>query len=543
MQIFTRFLLSLLIWSAIGLAHSAASDVRNDAIPGEIIVRFQPSAEVEDVLEDLGARFGTPLVVKQTLSKRLRIELLGFDPARLPAAALFEALKRRPEVHSLQWNYPIEFRETPNDPLFDRQWDLARIGLPTVWQETTGGLSARGDTIVIAILDSGFDVNHEDLLENIWYNRFEIPGDGIDNDNNGYIDDVQGWNFAANSATHTRGAHGTSVAGICGARGNNGIGVTGVNMEVRLMLFTMLSVGNAIAAYDYVVEQRSRYNATNGAQGSFVVVTNASWGQSRVFCTQQPVWAAMLDELGETGILTAAAVSNENFDVEILGDMPATCPTDFLISVLNTNQEDRKHQGSAFGSTSVDLGAPGHGTFTVLLQNEYGEFGGTSAATPHVSGAIALLYSLPCLDLATSAISRPAETALYMRSVILNGVDPLSDLTNKTVTGGRLNVRNSMEIIRADCSTQPGPLALLKMVPNPVSEQLIITYEAPDYEPAYQIRIFDALGRLVLSRDVRPPRFGEKTQQIDVHSWPAGVYFITLAHGEQLLTQRFVVAH
>ncbi|HRF42188.1 MAG TPA: T9SS type A sorting domain-containing protein, partial [Saprospiraceae bacterium] len=74
-------------------------------------------------------------------------------------------------------------------------------------------------------------------------------------------------------------------------------------------------------------------------------------------------------------------------------------------------------------------------------------------------------------------------------------------------------------------------------------EQLIITYEAPDYEPAYQIRIFDALGRLVLSRDVRPPRFGEKTQQIDVHSWPAGVYFITLAHGEQLLTQRFVVAH
>jgi len=543
MQIFTRFLLSLLIWSAIGLAHSAASDVRNDAIPGEIIVRFQPSAEVEDVLEDLGARFGTPLVVKQTLSKRLRIELLGFDPARLPAAALFEALKRRPEVHSLQWNYPIEFRETPNDPLFDRQWDLARIGLPTVWQETTGGLSARGDTIVIAILDSGFDVNHEDLLENIWYNRFEIPGDGIDNDNNGYIDDVQGWNFAANSPIHTDTAHGTAVSGICGARGNNGIGVTGVNMQVRLMLLTMSSLPNAIIAYDYVVEQRRRYNESNGAEGSFIVVTNASWGQSRRFCEQQPVWAAMLDELGEVGILTVAAVTNSNEDVDEVGDMPANCPTEFLISVLNTTQEDRKHQGSGFGRISVDLGAPGHGSYTSLWRNEYGEFGGTSAAAPHVSGAVALLYSLPCMDLATSAISRPAETALYMRSVILNGVDPLSDLANKTVTGGRLNVRNSMEIIRADCSTQPGPLALLKMVPNPVSEQLIITYEAPDYEPAYQIRIFDALGRLVLSRDVRPPRFGEKTQQIDVHSWPAGVYFITLAHGEQLLTQRFVVAH
>jgi hypothetical protein len=543
MQIFTRLLLSVLLWGAVCQANALAFNVQNDAIPGEIIVRFQPSAVVEDMLEDLSARFSTPLYLKQTLSKRLRIELLGFDPTLMPAATLFEALQRRPEVHSLQWSYPIEFRETPNDPFFNQQWDLERIGLPTVWGETTGGLSERGDTIVVAILDSGFDVEHEDLRENIWFNRFEIPGDGIDNDNNGFTDDVQGWNFAANSAAHIRGAHGTSVAGIVGARGNNGIGVSGVNMQVRLMLFTMLSVSNAIAAYDYVVEQRRRYNESNGAQGSFVVVTNASWGQRRVFCTQQPVWAAMLDELGEVGVLTAAAVANENFDVEVLGDMPATCTTDFLISVLNTNQEDRKHQGSAFGSTSVDLGAPGQGTYTILLQNQYGEFGGTSAATPHVSGAIALLYSLPCLDLAISAISRPRETALYMRNVILNGVDPLSDLTNKTATGGRLNVRNSMEIIRADCSTQPGPLALLKMVPNPVSDQLVITYEAPDYEPVYQIRIFDALGRLVLNRAVRPPRFGEKTQQIDVHSWPAGVYFISLTHGEELITQRFVVAH
>lgn len=529
--------------SILGLTSATASEVRNDAIPGEIIVRFQPTVVAEDLLEDLSARFGTPLYLKQTLSKRLRIELLGFDPIQMPAGALFEALKRRPEVHSLQWSYPIEFRGTPNDPLFNQQWDLERIGLPTVWQETTGGLSARGDTIVIAILDSGFDVNHEDLRENIWYNRFEIPGDGIDNDNNGFIDDVQGWNFAAGTAVHTQGSHGTSVAGIIGARGNNGIGVSGVNMQVRLMLFTMSSVTNAIAAYDYVVEQRRRYNESNGTQGAFVVVTNASWGQSRRFCDQQPVWAAMLDELGQVGILTVAAVSNENYDVDELGDMPASCPTDFLITVLNTNRDDRKHQSSAFGRTSVDLGAPGHGTFTILLNNNYGEFGGTSAATPHVSGAIALLYSLPCLDLAASAISRPVETALYMRNVILNGVDPLSDLTNKTVTGGRLNVRNSMYIISADCSAQPGPLALLKLVPNPVNEQLVITYEAPDYEPAYQIRIFDALGRLVLSRSVQPPRFGEKTQQIDVHSWPAGVYFISLNHGEQLITQRFVVAH
>jgi len=543
MQIFTRLLLSVLLWGAVCQAGALASDLQNDAIPGEIIVRFQPSAAVEDVLEDLSARFGTPLYIKQTLSKRLRIELLGFDPAQMPARPLFEALQRRPEVHSLQWSYPIEFRETPNDPLFNQQWDLERIGLPTVWQETTGGLSAWGDTIVIAILDSGFDVEHEDLRENIWFNRFETPGDGIDNDNNGFTDDVQGWNFATNSPVHTDSAHGTSVAGICGARGNNGVGVSGVNMQVRLMLFTMGSVPDAIAAYDYVVEQRHRYNESNGAQGSFVVVTNASWGQSRRFCEQQPVWAAMLVELGEVGILTVAAVTNSNEDVDVVGDMPANCPTDFLISVLNTNEEDRKHQGSAFGKISVDLGAPGQGTFTILWHNQYGEFGGTSAATPHVSGAIALLYSLPCLDLAASAISRPRETALYLRNVILNGVDPLSDLTNKTATGGRLNVRNSMEIIRADCSTQPGPLALLKMVPNPVSDLLVITYEAPDYEPVYQIRIFDALGRLVLNRSVRPPRFGEKTQQIDVHSWPAGVYFISLTHGEELITQRFVVAH
>ncbi|MBP8238781.1 MAG: hypothetical protein KAX50_02390, partial [Saprospiraceae bacterium] len=156
MQIFTRLLLSVLLWGAVCQANALASDLQKDAIPGEIIVRFQPSAAVEDVLEDLSARFGTPLYLKQTLSKRLRIELLGFDPTQMADRPLFEALQRRPEVHSLQWSYPIEFREMPNDPLFNQQWDLERIGLPTVWQETTGGLSARGDTIVIAILDSGF---------------------------------------------------------------------------------------------------------------------------------------------------------------------------------------------------------------------------------------------------------------------------------------------------------------------------------------------------------------------------------------------------
>lgn len=543
MRLFLYPLLAVLFPAALcAQSQLRTSTAAETQIPGEVIVRFHSGESIEEVLEDLQAEFDTPVTLDWTLSKRFHIALLRFDPERLPAQPLMDAILRRPEVLSAQWNYPIEFRNTiPDDPFFDQQWSLDRIGLPAVWDVTTGGLSANGDTIVIAILDSGFQPAHEDLRDNVWYNPFEIADDSIDNDGNGFVDDIIGWDFPSNSPTHRVTSHGQSVAGIAGARGNNGIGVSGVNMTVRLMLLSIGGVPDIIAAYDYVIEQRRRYNESSGAAGAFVVVTNASFGQPNVFCTQQPVWGGMYDLLGEVGVLTAGATVNSNYDVDVQGDMPSTCPSDFLLSVLNTNRDDLKHQGSGFGKNSIDLGSPGQDSYTITLNNEYNAFGGNSAAAPHLAGAIALLYSLPCPSLAHTAIEQPAQAALAIRKAILDGVDLLPDLANKTATGGRLNVFRSMLEIQNQCSTDPGPLSLVAIAPNPANEFIRITYEAPDYEPAYRLRIFDALGRTLYTKAVKPPRFGDKTEEVDVRQWPAGIYFAVFEQGRNFAAQRFVV--
>ncbi len=510
-------------------------------VPGEVIVRFQSEEAVADVLEDLGAAFGSPLTLKLMLSPRYHIALLGFDPARIRSAALMDGLRQRREVTAAQWNYQVEFRGIPNDPFYAQQWTLERIGLPAVWDVTPGGISATGDTIVVAVLDRGFDTAHEDLRDNIWYNRFEIAGDGIDNDNNGFVDDIAGWNFFSASPLHRTDAHGTSVTGIVGARGNNGIGVTGVNMHVRLMLLTINNTTDIIAAYNYVIEQRRRYNESRGAAGAFVVATNASFGQPRVFCSQQPVWGGMYDLLGEVGVLTGAATVNSNYDVDVEGDMPSTCTSPYIISVLNTTREDRKHQGSGFGKVSIDIGSPGQDSYTTTLNNQYATFGFNSAAAPHLTGVIALLYSLPCEGLAADAVERPAQTALRIREAILKGVDMLPDLADKTATGGRLNAFRSMEEIRIQCTDEPGLLNLVSLTPNPVDDFIRISYQAPDFDPIYRMRIFDALGRTVYTQAVKPPRFGEKVEEVNVSRWPAGVYFVLFERGSKFQTRRFVV--
>lgn len=538
-----RLLLVILTLSAsgVGLFGISLQIAPVEPVPGEILVQFHGDGDTAIVLADLSAELGTSVAIKRTLSPSLHIFLLSFDAVGDVPQRLLDALLKRKEVVAAQWNYPVEWRTTPNDPEYDQQWTLERIGLPTVWDVTRGGLSANGDTIVVAVLDSGFDPTHEDLRDNVWHNPFETPGDGIDNDQNGFVDDLNGWNFFENSPTQTVFFHGHSVAGIIGAKGDNGIGVSGVNMHVRLMLFTIRTVDHIVAAYDYVIQQRQRYNQSGGTSGAFVVATNASFGQARVFCSQQPVWGAMYDELGNEGILTGAATINSNIDVDAEGDMPSSCPSDFLIAVLNTNSDDRKHPGSGFGRTFIDLGSPGQDSYTIALNNGYGTFGGNSAAAPHLTGVIALLYSLPCTSLASEALSMPRETALRIRQAILQGVDPLADLSGKTVTGGRLNAFNSMEVIRLQCTPPEGPLELMRIFPNPAGQQVRIEYQAPDFEPNYQLSIFDALGRIVASQPLAPPRFGDKAIELDVTRWAAGVYYVKLIQGKTSATGRFVV--
>jgi len=506
----------------------------NGLIAGEILLKLKPQIVAVDFEESFGRNYALRHV--RQLGHRLNIHLYNFD-ANANGQALLDQLRKHPMVESAQFNYSVNSRNDPNDPNFSEQWGLERIGAPQVWDVTTGGLSARGDTIVLAILDSGFDVNHEDLRDNVWFNRFEIPNNGIDDDGNGYTDDVMGWNFITDSAVITSDAHGTSVAGIAGARGNNGVGISGMNWNIKLMLLPTDNVGQVIEAYEYIIEQRDLFNSTNGQKGAFVVATNASFGREAEFCSAQPVWGPLYDEMGQVGVLTGAGTANRAWDVDMVGDMPTTCPSNFIITTLNTADNDRRYQGSAFGKVSIDLGTPGDGSFSIKPNGEYGIFGGNSASAPHLSGAIALLYSLPCEGLAEDALLRPAETALFIRQALLQSVDPIASLANETVTGGRLNVFRAMEHIQESCGNTTGDLAIVNLFPNPVSLDLKLEYESPDFE-ALDIRVFNALGQLVFSDRFFPARFGAKQYVIDVRSWATGTYFATINRGKDVVVRK-----
>ncbi len=535
-------LIGWMLWVTVAAMAQAVPVSNDDHIPGQILLRLKPTVTTADFDRSFTARYRpvASIIHERALGSRFNMHLYTFNPAAEDGQTLLDQVRQHPMVVAAQFNYVIEPRTEPNDPAFSQQWTVERIGAPQVWDVTTGGVTARGDTIVLAILDSGFDINHEDLRDNVWVNRSEIPGNGIDDDGNNYIDDVRAWNFINNSPNHIPDAHGTSVAGIAGASGGNNIGIAGVNWNIKLMLLATGNVADVIEAYEYLLVQREAYNQTNGASGAFVVATNASFGQEKKFCSEQALWGSMYDLMGEVGILTGAGTANSAWDVEEVGDMPTTCTSNFIIATLNTQQDDRRFQGSAFGKVSIDLGTPGNESHTIKVGNEYGSFGGNSAAAPHLSGAIALLYSLPCAGLAEDALSRPAETALFIRQALLDGVDPVASLANETATGGRLNVFRAMEIIQETCGNTSGPLALTRVFPNPVSLELTLEYEAPDFDPV-ALRVYNTLGQLVYSDSILPARFGPKEQKIDVSGWATGMYFFSLNRGKDIVTHAVAV--
>ncbi|MEL6926878.1 MAG: S8 family serine peptidase, partial [Bacteroidota bacterium] len=290
---------------------------------------------------------------------------IGTEPG--DEAKLLQSLQRHPAVLHAQYNQRVQPRKTfPNDERYFEQWHMDIINAPDIWDFTTGGLTPNGDTIVIAMLDGGFDAFHEDLIDNIWRNHGEIPNDGIDNDNNGYVDDIDGWNVKDNSNDHTARvpinsiSHGTATAGIAGARGDNRIGLAGVNWNVKLMLLSGTEFEDEIVeAYLYAYEQRKLYNETNCQQGAYVVVTNFSLGIDDAFAADSPIWCGVYNILGEEGILSIGATTNRNVNVDIVGDMPTTCASEFLLSVTSTDQADAKADRAGVGERSIDLGAPG----------------------------------------------------------------------------------------------------------------------------------------------------------------------------------------
>jgi len=474
-------------------------------------------------------------VHRSWLAYPLGIELITY-PSPEDRLTDQQRLSTNPAVTALEPNRVVLPRISPNDTDFSRQADnFERTGYTTAWELTPGGRTIDNQEIVIAILDAGFDISHEDLVDNIWINSGEIPADGIDNDGNGYVDDLNGWDMVGDDAVLPNDSHGTQVAGLIGARGNNGQGISGTNWETRMMLFSINTSADVVRAYEYARDQRKRYNETNGAEGAFVVVTNASFGSEGERCQVFPVWGGMYDELGEQGILTAASTANRNWDVEINGDMPTDCTSDYLIGVTNVGVDNLLFSSSAYGRRSVDLGAPGEGSYTTRPGDRYSPFGSTSAAAPYVTGAIALLYATPCESLTDRARANPAGAALLVREAILGSTNANASLLNRTVTGGMLDVAAAQVRLADFCEGGLSEDFTIRAVtPNPATGTFTLETNALVFSANGRVRLFDFTGRLVYDRLAVRTESNPVRLRVDIDGLPAGAYLVRITERDRV---------
>jgi serine protease len=424
-------------------------------VPGDVIVQVRDGKSIEEVVlanQELNG-VATNLRLNRILSPQMRAYLLQFNTS-INHHALQQHLFSHPAVSAVQFNHYIQNRALPNDPQLDQQWQHVNANSSAAWDITTGGLTALGDTIVVCIVDDGTSFNHPDLLANQWKNYLEIPDNNIDDDGNGYVDDFDGWDPTSDDDNVGNGGHGINVAGMVGATGNNGVGVVGVNWNVKLMTVTYGNINdeaNVIEAYTYPLTMRQLYQQSGGAQGAFVVATNSSWGINNGDPADAPLWCAFYDTLGTYGILSAGATANAQINVDVDGDLPTACSSEYLLSVTATNSDDVR-TFSGYGVTTIDLGAPGEDVYTTSGANGYTSTSGTSFASPMVAGAIALMYSAPCASLAAIALADPALAAQYVKQYIMDGVDVVNDLVGYTVTGGRLNLRGALDQLILNCT-------------------------------------------------------------------------------------------
>ena len=393
------------------------------------------------------------IVPKRLLSKRLNIWLFEISDNKGSREDKMRRLTTNNDVRVVQNNHTnIVMREViPDDPYYSSQWAPNIMSLPQAWEEfTTGGVTSTGDTIVVAVIDGGTDWTHEDL--NCWVNTHEIPNNYIDDDGNGYIDDYHGWNAYNHNGYVGSNNHGTHVSGIIGAVGNNGKGVCGVNWNVKVLPIGGSSGEESIVveAYAYALDMRARYNETDGEEGAFIVATNSSFGVDYGNPDDYPIWCSMYDEMGAVGILSCGAGPNLNVNVDLVGDVPSTCPGDYLIGITNTTSDDVKYTGAGYGINNIDIGAPGTSIYSTLPNNNYGNMTGTSMATPQVSGTIALMYAALPEEMMIACKNDPANFCLSMRHHLLNGADHLPSLDGLVAAGRRLNAYGAIESVLYD---------------------------------------------------------------------------------------------
>ena len=355
--------------------------------------------------EDLGLGWVAVEVASQTTASDVE--------ATLAASATVEVEPDLP-----MWNVDA----TPNDPSYGSEWGLHQandvdIDAPEAWDLQTGS-----SNVIVAVTDTGVDINHPDLAGQIWTNPGETPGNGIDDDGNGLVDDVNGWDFYNDDSSvydpSEGDEHGTHVAGTIGARTNNGLGIAGVNWGVTLLPCKFLGpfggwTSDAIDCINYVV-------------GEGVQVINASWGGGSYSQSLKDA----IDNAGNNGVVFVAAAGNSNQNTDVYPHYPSSYTSSNLISVASISSSGARSSFSNYGAVSVDLAAPGSSVLSTV-PGGYQYFSGTSMATPHVAGVAALVTS--------SGVS--GDDA---RGAILDGAVPISAMSGITTTGGLLNAKKAL---------------------------------------------------------------------------------------------------
>lgn len=324
----------------------------------------------------------------------------------------------------------VQADQTPNDPSYSSLYGMTKIGAPTAWDTTTGS-----SNFVVAVIDTGIDYNHPDLAANVWRNPGETAGNGFDDDGNGYIDDVYGWDFANNDNNpFDDNGHGTHVAGTIGAVGNNGVGVAGVNWSVQIMGLKFLNArGSGYTS--------AAVSALNFAVSHGVKLSNNSWGGGGADATL----ASAIGRARTAGHIFVAAAGNSGLNIDNSPSYPASYiqSYDNVVTVAATDSNDNLASFSNYGASSVTLAAPGVGILSTTPGNTYSSYSGTSMATPHVTGAIALHWA-----------ANPNLTYLQELAVLESSVDAVSGLSGKVATGGRLNVA---KMFAGSPPVAPGP--------------------------------------------------------------------------------------
>lgn len=479
----------VLVWTLLLSLHTLFAQTYE---PNEFLVMLKPGYSQADILKVLNSKgLLGQFYLKEVSSDDYRIYLIGMDEVLGEPQKYLSELNDLNMVIAAQLNYHVQSRATPNDPSYaTQQWALnntgqgggtvdADIDAPEAWDITTGGVTAAGDTIVVAVVDGGFYLNHPDLLPNYFINRHEIPNNGIDDDGNGYVDDYRGWNAYNNNATLPQDNHGTHVAGIIGAKGNNNLGVSGVNWNVKIMPIAGSSgtTNIVVRAYTYAAKMRRIYNQTNGTEGAFVVATNASFGVDYGAASAYPIWCAFYDSLGTLGILSMGAGPNANTNIDTQGDIPTTCPSNYLIAVTNSTRNDVKTTQAGYGIINMDLAAPGTQIYNTYSTNTYQALSGTSMATPTVTGVVALMYAAACEQFIIDYKANPGPMALQMRQWLLDSVDVKATFASQVATSGRLNAHKALKAVQTYvCSVSAAPEASFTASASSTCTPSTVTY-------------------------------------------------------------------